>query len=492
VGEIKTTVDRKFLARPTEVVYEMPPLFVLLLVITNVNALHTIVRERLDDFPARELARYIYLTTGEYPSIVDNLSKSKTRDIGTTVIIGAPHSKLISSLGSRISDDINNIWSKTMLNIGRHSIHRTSSSLVVIVGDHPKGRLYGVYTAAEQLGVMFGLHQDILPDPTAGLPLRDKKSLPFIDVPPTAPMFDYRGLQPFHDFLEGPDAWDTSMYKHIISQLSHMKANFIGLHTYPYNITKPGQLTGHNEPTVWVGTTDQLNDDGTVKDSYPTSYANSMRGEWSEAAMPTSSYSFGTSNIFEDDCWPNFLGKDSCPYPTTQAASNALFEATSTMLESAFAFGTQLYVDSCVGTETPLSKPNYNSKNKTLPSTQSYYEGIFTRLTKVLPSLDWYWIWTPEEWEWSKVTAKDPVFTDALDDLAAAMAAKKNVVGFQNMKMATNGWVVGPLPDRTVFDKLLPDDWDAITSIDLNTGHNPVDPSYLNVTKHKKWVIPWM
>eukprot|EP00041_Stephanoeca_diplocostata_P023047 m.559765 g.559765 ORF g.559765 m.559765 type:complete len:383 (+) comp22208_c0_seq8:339-1487(+) len=26
----------------------------------------------------------------------------------------------------------------------------------------------------------------------------------------------------------------------------------------------------------------------------------------------------------------------------------------------------------------------------------------------------------------------------------------------------------------------------------MQTGHNPVDPSYVNVTRHKKWVIPWM
>ena len=53
-------------------------------------------------------------------------------------------------------------------------------------------------------------------------------------------------------------------------------------------------------------------------------------------------------------------------------------------------------------------------------------------------------------------------------------------------------WVVGPLPDRSIFDKELPSTWDALTSIDLNTGHSPVDPSYRNVTKHKKWAIPWM
>lgn len=51
---------------------------------------------------------------------------------------------------------------------------------------------------------------------------------------------------------------------------------------------------------------------------------------------------------------------------------------------------------------------------------------------------------------------------------------------------------MGPLPDRSIFDKTLPSSWDAITSIDLNTGHTPVDKSYLNVTHHNKWAIPWM
>ena len=461
-----------------------------------------------DNFATRELGRYIYLVSGEYPTLIqgDASSFNVTSDV-ETILIGAPRSELIlAAAGDVIASSFSTSDSTTLNKTGgRHSVTRTSPFVVAIVGETPKARLYGVYTAAEQLGVRFELHQDVVPDPTAdgGLPLREVAILPFIDVPPAAPTFDYRGLQPFHDFLEGPDGWDVGQYKHVIAQISKMKMNFIGLHTYPYSPVGGGFTTGYNEPTVWVGTTKELNDDGTVKQGYPTSYANSMRGEWAESEMRTSEYHFGTSELFEDDCWPNFSGdSNTCPYPTTVAGSNKLFEATSSMLESAFQFGTQLFVDSCIGTETPLSKPNVTTPSVTTssvssplspsPSTKDYYEGIFTRLTKVLPSLDWYWIWTPEKWEWSQVNASNPIFTNALDDLAAAMEARKNVVGFQNIKMATNGWVVGPLPDRTVFDNRLPPEWDAITSIDLNTGHAPVDPSYANITNHKKWVIPWM
>ena len=303
--------------------------------------------------------------------------------------------------------------------------------------------------------------------------------------------------------------------------------------------------------------------------------------------------------ILRSDCWASKpTAPESCPYPQTAAAQVALFEATADMLQGAFAHGKKQGVQSCVGTETALSKPTgikpFNGTcapvtpvlgcyqdatarlfNHTITikdarvsqewcatqcagvgmgyaavefavacfcslapppasakiddakcdmkcaaddsencggsfallaytftcdapvpapppprSTQAYYEGIFTRLSKRVPALDWYWAWTPEAWEWGKMTKEEPAFTAAVDDLAAAMAAKE-ALGY-DVKMATNGWVVGPLPDRTIFDQVLPTTWDAITSIDLNTGHDPVDPAYVNVTRHAKWVIPWM
>ena len=69
-----------------------------------------------------------------------------------------------------------------------------------------------------------------------------------------------------------------------------MKMNFLGLHTYPFSATDAGHSTGHNEPTVFVGTADDLEADGSVKvaSAYPTSYANTMRGEWGYAPMATS------------------------------------------------------------------------------------------------------------------------------------------------------------------------------------------------------------
>lgn len=40
--------------------------------------------------------------------------------------------------------------------------------------------------------------------------------------------------------------------------------------------------------------------------------------------------------------------------------------------------------------------------------------------------------------------------------------------------------------------QVLPEEYAAITSIDMHVGNTPVDPAYMNITHHKKWAIPWM
>lgn len=123
------------------------------------------------------------------------------------------------------------------------------------------------------------------------------------------------------------------------------------------------------------------------------------------------------------------------------------------------------------------------------PTAQDFYEGIFTRIQRTYP-IDTYWIWTPEEWEWGQMTSNSSDFTDAVADLEMALAAHDAVNA--TWDMATCGWVLGPLPDRTIFDKVLNPRFAAITSIDMDVGNTPVDPAYADVTRHSKWAIPWV
>ena len=45
------------------------------------------------------------------------------------------------------------------------------------------------------------------------------------------PLFALRGIQPFHDFPEGPDWWNRDQYLAMIGQLPKLRMNFFGLHT---------------------------------------------------------------------------------------------------------------------------------------------------------------------------------------------------------------------------------------------------------------------
>ena len=106
-----------------------------------------------------------------------------------------------------------------------------------------------------------------------------------------------------------------------LTQIAKMKMNFIGLHTYPYDPVP--NKTGSNEPTVWVGLTDDLDATGRIRPAgaYPTSYANTQRGQWGYAPRNTSSFGWGSAQLFPADCYaPPPSDATSCPYPTTASA----------------------------------------------------------------------------------------------------------------------------------------------------------------------------
>lgn len=94
---------------------------------------------------------------------------------------------------------------------------------VWIVGGDDVGTLYGAYRFAEALGARFYLHGDTLPDRRLSFPLPAVNEI-------GRPFFAVRGIQPFHDFPEGPDWWSRDDYLAIVSQLPKLQMNFIGLH----------------------------------------------------------------------------------------------------------------------------------------------------------------------------------------------------------------------------------------------------------------------
>ncbi|MDQ1255495.1 MAG: hypothetical protein QG656_86, partial [Candidatus Hydrogenedentes bacterium] len=284
----------------------------------------------MEQLAAREVRRYLYVRTGIFLSISDTLP-----DRANAVVVARSDRPFARAMGP-----VEKGGQKYAITTHEGSGRR----LVYIVGGGDLGTLYGAYRFAELLDVRFYLHGDVVPDERMGL------VLPKVNVQ-EAPLFSLRGIQPFHDFPEGPDWWNTDDYMAIIAQLPKMRMNFFGLHTYPEN--RPNA-----EPTVWIGLPEDAMDSGAVKSAYPASYYNtSLPVSWGFLPKKTSDYHFGAGMLFDRDGYGSEIMRDLEPRPETPTKMVEVFNRTGAMFKTSFGLARNLGVKTCIGTETPLVVP---------------------------------------------------------------------------------------------------------------------------------------
>ena len=421
----------------------------------------------LETLAGREVCRYIYLRTGVLASIVtDDPTDAKT----PTIVIARKDRDFLANLGNDLQPQ------QYLLKTNQNESHKQ----LWIIGGDDAGTLYGAYRFAEHLGVRFYLHGDVIPDERIDL------QLPNLDET-GKPLFETRGIQPFHDFPEGPDWWNEEEYKAIFSQLPKLRMNFFGLHTYPEE--RPCA-----EPTVWIGLPQDIATEGDVSFSYPSSYQNTLRGNWGYVAKLTRDYSFGSADLFEFDAYgPDVMG-NSLPFPSKAIDSNGVFDRTGTMFRDVFTFARQLGIKTCVGTETPLIIPKVLQerlkalgKDPADPAVvRELYEGMFKRIMETYP-IDYYWFWTPEGWIWEGVSEEQVNATK--NDLLTAIQAAQNVGA--PFTLATCGWVLGPESNRSLFDRVLPKTM-PMSCINREVGKAPVQPDFATIQDRSLWAIPWM
>jgi hypothetical protein len=405
---------------------------------------------------AREVRRYVYLRTRELLPLATHVPLG-----GDVIRIGVD-----KGLGAQAHQ------LRSVTQGGRTILHITGGSDVAA--------LYGAYRYAETLGVRFYVHGDVIPDRRVSFVLSEINEI-------DAPLFEHRGIQPFHDFTEGPDWWSLDDYTTYISQLAKLRMNWIGFHCYPEGGVGP-------EPLVWIGLPEDVNDDGTVKFSYPASWASTRGGTFGYAPTKTSEFAAGAGLLFAEDDFGPSVSAGYHPRPETVAGSNDVFNRTGKFLNKAFGHARSLGIKTVIGTETPLTIPKElkahlqaKGMNPNDPATvQRLYEGMFKRIRKAHP-LDYYWLWTPEGWTWSGT--KQAEVDAAMRDIKTALSALESQgkpFGF-----ATSGWVLGPAHDRSLFDKSLPKDA-ALACINREVGFAPIEPGFAGVEGRPQWAIPWV
>jgi hypothetical protein len=111
---------------------------------------------------------------------------------------------------------------------------------------------------------------------------------------------------------------------------------------------------------------------------------------------------------------------------------------------------------------------------------------MFKRIAAACP-VDYYWLWTPEDWTWG---GNKPGQLEATTlDLQLALAALSELGN--PFTLATSGWVLGPAHNRAALDEFLPKT-SPMSCINRQVGHEGVEPAFANVIGRPKWAIPWM
>lgn len=423
-----------------------------------------------EELASREIRKYLYQRTGELLPV--EVWNSSVAIKGDAILVGNFSTGMMKSTGYSFPELENDAFILK-------TIDHSDGKKLLVSGGSGIGTLYAAYHLAEQLGVGFYLDGDVIPDKQI------KFIFPELDIKQT-PLFSRRGIQPFHDFPEGPDWWNKEDYKAVFSQLVKLKMNFFGLHTYPEGGVGP-------EPLTWIGLPEDVNPDGTVKSAYHARHFTTANGTWGYQAKKTSEYSFGAGQLFSRDDFGVDYMKNRTPWPQPDDEAK-LFDEMGSFLNEVLTYAKNLGIKSCIGTEIPLILPNQLKNrlkdmglNPDSPQVkQKIFEGIFSRIKATHP-LDYYWFWTSENWTWSGNNQKD--IDNTISDFNAAIKALENVKpGFN---LATCGWVLGPVSDRALFDNYLPKNI-AFSCINRNVGWEPVDSAFVKINEREKWAIPWM
>jgi hypothetical protein len=410
-----------------------------------------------EQLAAKELVRYIYLRTGNLPAVAGQLPGS-----GDAVVLA-----IDPALGKE---------SFTLA-----TARREGRRVWTVTGGSPLGVLYGAYRFAEKLGVRFYLHGDVIPDQRlAALPTINESG---------RPLFDTRGIQPFHDFPEGPDWWNRDDYLAYVSQLAKMRMNFLGLHCYP-------EKHPDAEPLVWIGQPSDLDAAGHATFAYPARWADTRRvNTWGYVPMKTSEFAAGADRLFAGDvCGPDVQGDLFPTDDASQAVCCEVFHRTADLMAAVVSDARALGVKTCIGTETPLTIPKRvverlqaQGKDPKDPAVvRSLYEAMFRRIARLYP-VDYYWLWMPEAWTWGG--NKPEQFAATTRDIQAALDALQALGN--PFTLATCGWVLGPQHDRAALDAFLPKNC-PMSCINRLVGHAPDEAGFAKLSDRPKWVIPWM
>jgi hypothetical protein len=309
----------------------------------------------LERLAAKELQRYLYRMSGSVLPLTGE-SAWKQEPKRPMILLGTPQSNAVLAAvtaGAGIDASQSALGDQGFV---VKTLDVQQRPVAAIAAATPVGVLYGAYTLLEQMGVGFYLGGDALPG--HDLPLELPASLEVRQKP----VFAVRGSLPWYNFLNSPTTWDLDDFKYFFDQISKMKQNFVGFHTYdseplaPY--VKEGKLV-YAEPLVTSKT-----------------YAwGAVRG------LTTGQFGFGTGDYFDQELFGSRA--------TTESKDREdAIRRTQALLAAGLEYGRRRGVRVCVGFEV--------TGDPTRPESQAALEARLRELVRAYPMLDYVWLWQSE------------------------------------------------------------------------------------------------
>jgi hypothetical protein len=243
---------------------------------------------------------------------------------------------------------------------------KTIGTTIYIAAATDTGISSAVYDFLEQFGAYFQISSEVLPEKTAFAVKNLNKSI--------APVFKYRALLPWDNFLGGMSGWNEADFDLFIDRMARMRFNMIQFHFYP-------GLAYYNEV---------YSDGSKVNPWFIADWAN-----YFTPGQMIGAQAFGTMNFFGNKEFHDNNGN-----PLNQAA--ACQTMLKRVLDYAHARGLATVVGFALmqpqgGTFVKTSSRGWDPMPDPLNAHNADLEvERYRRLVQMYPNADYYWMWQTE------------------------------------------------------------------------------------------------
>ena len=355
---------------------------------------------------------------------------------------------------------------------------KTIKGCIYLTALTEEGLLYGVYELLEAYGAYYQISGELLPSKT-------KFTVKNLDIC-ESPVFKYRGLLPWDNFLCGMSGYNYEDYQELIDRATRMKFNMLQFHFYPGLAFFTETLDGKPEDPKFIG------------EPVDVFYTKGAIGE--EA--------FGGIEVFGCTAYVENIGN-----PRAQA--QACQEIMRKVIDYAHSRGHK----TCVGIELMRSswgdftylpqKPNSRLINPLDPYNAEKSVARYRSLVNMYPNSDYYWLWQTEgQWMWNSPVLEEPQGhaemrekykhwagrSDSAGDIDYAYLLRevaKRLRPEERSRLATGGWGVEHL-----FTGINSDFPEELIFASLNSYNPPLAQDlmpYYRVAQEgrRAWMIEW-